>query len=163
MGTNITKAVRYERESKDFACYVNGELVGYEATETQGWALVNGLVSEIIADRARAVADEVAGEEVASAVVVIAPDRAAVAAELIKARNACADNARWLRAANKAAIELDTGRWAWNGRVLVVRSRTSDRQYRCTPTTCECQAAAKGSPCWHRAAAKLVQNATKAA
>jgi len=91
--------------------------------------------------------------------LVMAPSREAVAAALLKARAACADDARWMRAANKASLELERGAWAWNGRMLVVRSRSSARQYRCTATTCECPAAARSIPCWHRAAARLVERA----
>lgn len=93
-----------------------------------------------------------------------APSRAAVAAALLAARAACAADRRWLAAANKAAVELDTGAWAWNGSTLVVRSRTTaGRQYRCTATTCECPAYAKSTPCWHRAAARLIERAAQPA
>jgi len=96
-----------------------------------------------------------------TAPLMIAPDRAAVAAELVAAQAACADNARWLKAANKSADELSKGGWAFNGRVLVARSRRTADQYRATAQTCTCPAFARSkAPCWHRAAARLVAKAS---
>lgn len=160
-----TKAVRFIGRN-DYAAVVDGQEVGFSSTVLGAENICNDYVAGLVELEARAVAADVApivAADVASAAPVVAPTRAAVAAVLVEARAACADNARWLRAANKAAVELETGAWAFNGRVLVVRSRTTNRQYHATASTCECSAFAKNAPCWHRAAARLVAKAARAA
>ena len=73
------------------------------------------------------------------------------------------DDGRWRRAIDKAATWLmaqetlvydgDTGE------LVGVNSATGDRVYSPSPLSCQCEAFAKSSPCWHRAAALLVKRA----
>lgn len=163
-----TKAIR-QYAHNDYAALVDNEIIGYASTGMAAMELANDYVYALVQHEARYIADEATPAPAAAVATpsapstpLLAPSRAAVAAALVAARAACADKARWLRAANKAAVELETGKWAFNGRVLVVRSRSSARQYRATATTCECPAYAKAAPCWHRAAARLVTNAIHA-
>ena len=80
-------------------------------------------------------------------------------AQVVAAARTKAIDTRWLNALNKAYAELLLDRWQWNGTALMVASRTSSRRYNATERTCECTAYAKGSPCWHRAAARIVATA----
>lgn len=88
-------------------------------------------------------------------------DRATVAAIVASARERLNDDRRWLNALNKAYQELELNQWLYTGRVLKIKSRSSAKTtYTVTPNQCTCQAFAKGQPCWHRAAAKLLQRAS---
>lgn len=92
----------------------------------------------------------------------LAPTRNAVATALDNARQAVANNAPWLTALNKAAVELEVGRWLWNGRKLVIHSRTTAGQrYTVVNARCECKAAQAGRVCWHKAAYGLVLRASQ--
>jgi len=83
--------------------------------------------------------------------------RSTVAAALRQARTACANNSRWLAAVNRAALNLEACRWAFGGEVLVIESATTPGlRYTVSATSCSCKAAAKGTPCWHRAARRLL-------
>ena len=79
----------------------------------------------------------------------------AAAAPVSTKRVASTDD-RWVRASLKAAVELATGALSFDGGMLVVKSRTSNRLYRCTAAKCDCTAFAHNAPCWHRAAARLI-------
>lgn len=87
-------------------------------------------------------------------------DRAKVGSVVAAARAKVANDTRWLNAINKAYQELETNQWVFNGRVLVVASRTSAKKYRVTANDCQCQAHAKGRPCWHRAAHRILTRAS---
>lgn len=83
---------------------------------------------------------------------------AALAATIDQARAATASNPRWLKAVEKAAAYLQAiGRIQMLDTSLVVHSARSNNTYIATASTCQCQAASHGNPCWHRAAALLVQ------
>lgn len=45
------KEVRYDRETRDFAMYLNGELVGYAPSYLAGELHLNGLVYDILSRR----------------------------------------------------------------------------------------------------------------
>lgn len=45
------KTIVYDRKSKDFAMYLNGELVGYQPTYLQAEATLNQLVYELLASK----------------------------------------------------------------------------------------------------------------
>lgn len=67
-----------------------------------------------------------------------------------------AGNRRWEVAITKASIELERNPFMhWNGHALLVLS-SSNEIYEANGT-CQCKAFAHGQPCWHRAAARLVE------
>ena len=68
-----------------------------------------------------------------------------------------ATDARWLNALNTAFNELAAATWTFAGEALTIASRTNPRvRYRVSAHGCQCTAYAKGIPCWHRAAFRLV-------
>lgn len=73
------------------------------------------------------------------------------------AKRAVADDSRWLHAIERAAAELESNPWvARDGGALLVSS-PSGQLYTASGGACQCSAYAYGRPCWHRAAARLVQ------
>lgn len=42
------KMIVYDRKTRDFACYINAELVGYAATYVEAESLLNKLVYELL-------------------------------------------------------------------------------------------------------------------
>jgi hypothetical protein len=71
-------------------------------------------------------------------------------------------DAKWHNAVTSAfdhLLPLDSLDYA-NG-VLQVQSATSATVYAASPTSCQCTAFKRGNPCWHRAAARLVQLAVE--
>lgn len=90
--------------------------------------------------------------------------RQAVAAALAEARQKVANDRAWFNALNKAATELEASPWAFDGRTLVINSRTTlGTRYHVAAGSCECKAAAQGRPCWHRAAYRLLVKASELA
>ena len=73
------------------------------------------------------------------------------------------DDGRWRRAIEKAAAWImQQDALVYDGdtsELIGVGSATSDRVYSPSPLSCQCEAFAKSSPCWHRAAALLVKRA----
>lgn len=77
-------------------------------------------------------------------------------------RNACLDKARWLVAVEKAAEELEAGRWSYHDGGLKIQSRTqSDVTYLVDSLGCSCLAARRRLPCWHRAALRILVKASE--
>ena len=97
----------------------------------------------------------------ANATVAQTVNRQTVAAALRQARIEAAEHAAWITAINKAALELEAASWAFDGEALRIASRTGTGRYTATAHTCECKAYAKGIPCWHRAAARLLVKAAE--
>jgi hypothetical protein len=84
-----------------------------------------------------------------------------IVAAVHNARERVGDDGRWSRAIDKAAVWI-VGQDAlvYDGdtsELIGVGSATSDRVYSPSPLSCQCEAFAKSSPCWHRAAALLVK------
>jgi hypothetical protein len=72
------------------------------------------------------------------------------------ALQAVQNNKRWTNAVVRAAVEMEVNDFmSWNGHALVIWSK-SNEVYEANGT-CQCKAYEKGQPCWHRAAARLVQ------
>jgi hypothetical protein len=66
------------------------------------------------------------------------------------------DNPRWQRAIARAKIELESNPYLhWDGQALLILS-PSNEIYEANGT-CQCQAYMSGQPCWHRAAARIVE------
>lgn len=76
------KEIKFDRQSKDFACYLDGEFVGYAASYSAGEALLDQIAYDLLADGAALSAAQFAGgsepdtcaAEVAAAVLVACPD-----------------------------------------------------------------------------------------
>lgn len=65
-------------------------------------------------------------------------------------------NRRWQTAIAKAKQQLETNPYIhFDGAALLILS-DSNEIYRANGT-CQCKAYANGKPCWHRAAARLVE------
>ena len=100
----------------------------------------------------------------ANASVTQLVNRQSVAAALHTARVECAQYKAWLNAVNRAALNLEACRWAFDGEILVIASATDQgTRYTVTPEGCECKAHHDGRPCWHRAARRLLVKAAELA
>ena len=93
-----------------------------------------------------------------------AVNRQTVGAALRQFRIACANQPRWLNAVNRAALNLESCIWQWDGTTLLVESATETgrTRYHVTSAGCECKAAQYGRPCWHVSAFRLLQMAAQA-
>ena len=100
----------------------------------------------------------------ANATVAQSVSRRNVALALREARIQAATHQSWLNAINKASLYLSTGDWQFDGEVLSITSATTDgARYHVTAQRCECKAFAAGRPCWHRAAARLLEKSAELA
>ena len=100
----------------------------------------------------------------ANATVAQAATRRNVALALREARVQAAHHQAWLNALNKASLYLSTGDWQFDGEVLSIESATTNgARYHVTAHTCACKAFAAGRPCWHRAAARLLEKSAEVA
>ena len=81
-----------------------------------------------------------------------AVNRTAVARALAQARAECVGQVAWMNAINRAALNLESCWWQFDGDTLVVASASSEGRYTVTEKGCECKAYAAGCACWHRAA-----------
>jgi len=98
----------------------------------------------------------------ANASVAQAVNRQTVALALRDARAKCAASHRWLNAVNRAALNLESCRWSFDGDTLRVESATNSGDfYTVTVEVCPCNAGKAGKPCWHRAAVRLLCKAAE--
>ena len=76
-----------------------------------------------------------------------------------------ANNSRELNAINRAALNLESCFWQFSGEELVIESATQTGlvKYHVQHDACDCQAAAHGKACWHRAAYRLLMKAARVA
>src|SRR3712207_4696145 len=88
-------------------------------------------------------------------------NRATVGQALRQYRISFAGDNRELNAINKAALNLEACLWTWTGDALVIESATQTgiAKYHVQHDACDCQAAAHGKACWHRAAYRLLKKA----
>ena len=99
----------------------------------------------------------------ANASIAQSVNRNTVRAALQEARRQCGQQLRWLNALNRAALNLEACPWQFDGETLVISSATSSTRYTVDACGCGCRAAAKGNPCWHRAARRLLVKAAEMA
>ncbi len=98
----------------------------------------------------------------ANATIAQAVNRQTVALALRDARAKCAASHRWLNAVNRAALNLESCRWSFDGDTLRVESATNSGDfYTVTVETCPCSAGKAGKPCWHRAGCRLLCKAAE--
>lgn len=85
---------------------------------------------------------------------------AAVAAEAISKVHASGKNVnRWINAIAKAVVEIENNpflHWQPENNSLLVWSQSSSKIYEANGV-CQCEAYAQEYPCYHRAAARLLQ------
>jgi hypothetical protein len=100
----------------------------------------------------------------ANASIAQAVNRQTVAAALSAARTEAAEHQAWINAINRAALNLEACRWQFDGEVLRIESATnSGTYYLVSADGCPCKAGQKGTPCWHRAARRLLIKAAEMA
>ena len=98
----------------------------------------------------------------ANASIAQAVNRQTVALALRDARAKCAASHRWLNAVNRAALNLESCRWSFDGDTLRVESATNSGDfYTVTVEVCPCNAGKSGKPCWHRAGVRLLCKAAE--
>ena len=89
-------------------------------------------------------------------------NRTTVARALAAARTEAAEHRAWINAINRAALNLEACRWAFDGDTLRVESATNSGDfYTVTVETCPCNAGKAGKPCWHRAGCRLLCKAAE--
>jgi hypothetical protein len=169
----MVKQVKFNREDRDYAWYIDGELMGFCSTYQLAQQAADDYVYASLT-RSNTSAADLTTEEAAAVAAVVEPaavnvaniSRQTVAAVLVEARRKVADNRRWATALAKASTELEASAWyLTTSGALVINSRsTAGKRYRVTAQGCECPAAQKGNPCcWHKAARKLLINAAAVA
>ena len=100
----------------------------------------------------------------ANSTIAQSVNRSNVAQALAQARTECAGDIRWLNAVNRAALNLESCKWSFDGDTLRIESATaSGTFYTVTVATCPCKAGQKGDPCWHRAGCRLLVKAAEMA
>ena len=67
-----------------------------------------------------------------------------------------ANHPRWLRAIDRAVVELVSNPWIERGDHGLIIASTSGNVYSANGV-CQCKAYEHGNACWHRAAARLVR------
>lgn len=76
---------------------------------------------------------------------------------IAKAKTDAAQDARWVHAIERAAVELVENPWIERTSHGLLIASPSGQLYEANGV-CQCTANGFGWPCWHRAAAKLVKN-----
>ncbi len=100
----------------------------------------------------------------ANASVAQSINRQTVAAALAAARSEAAEHRAWINAINRAALNLEASAWAFDGDVLRIASASIPNvRYTVDAHGCPCKAGAAGTPCWHRAAWRLLRKAAEMA
>jgi len=81
-----------------------------------------------------------------------------LAAVVDQAMQDAIDHPRWLKAIERAVVELVSNPYMERGDLhgLLIMSSTSANLYTANGT-CQCEAYRFGNPCWHRAAARIVR------
>jgi hypothetical protein len=76
--------------------------------------------------------------------------------QVVEAAFNSTDSLRWQVAITKAQAELESNPYmSYDGHALLVLSPSGEIYS--ANGTCQCKAFAHGQPCWHRAAARLVE------
>lgn len=161
-----TKAIQYDPETRDFAMYCNGELVGFASSFQKAEDTLDALVYDLLqrdaatveAMEAEAVVEPVSElptpAQVAAACTAIAEEYrdAAAGFEAQGQADAAKDLRAAARAAEKAAFYALEGASVarWVGEVLMVRSASEGGVvYGVRVGGCCCKAAEKLRSCWH--------------
>ncbi len=162
--TNYTKKVTLDRITKDYLVEINGECIGYAASESEGWSKANRFILDQLTRTPNAIAE--AEEVTESTPASPNAQAAAITRESVKAAAELAYEIapEWSGAVSKALEELNKGRWLFTSAAVVIRSSTRNTQYRLVRgQPCQCEAARRGLRCWHKAAAGLLRRAARVA
>lgn len=159
MTTNdLSKTVQYDPETRDYAMYLGGDLVGFAASEPEAWRRLDELVYSILSHEARLMPVEPepavpTPAQVAAACSALAEEYTDAAAAHAEQGNAEAakDLQSAARAARKAAFYAPEGERVarWVGSDLLVMSATDRLVYTVRSSGCHCKAAEHGRSCWH--------------
>ncbi len=99
-----------------------------------------------------------------NASVAQAVNRISVGAALQAARIEAGEHQQWITAINRASLNLEACRWAFDGELLRIESATnSGTYYTVDAHACACKAGQAGRACWHRAAHRLLIKASEIA
>ncbi|WP_110513774.1 hypothetical protein [Herpetosiphon llansteffanensis] len=158
----------------EYVAHNGGVLVGYFPRKSDAINKLNDLRYEILSrafpeqpahEFFEPFDDELTREPATSSPPAItqAPSYFVIGQLVGQLRQLYAKNKVQLNAINKAFSELSLPGWSWNGSSLTIRSRSNPSiLYHIANDTCQCTAFAKGTLCWHRAAYKLLLQASTA-
>ena len=80
-----------------------------------------------------------------------------MSAVIERALTSAASSRAWANAIRRAATEFESNPYLhYNGKELIILSSSSDNIYHANGS-CQCKAYSLSRPCWHRAAARLVE------
>ena len=161
IATAIEDGKVIEFNGDDYDMYFDGDYIGSRATLRQAEDALDEHAYQIISRGNRRPADGVpmvAVDNDAPAPIAMAVVFEALVNAYDVAADATVANSRWHNAVCAAfdhLLPLDA--LDYHDGVLQVQSASSDDVYTASPTSCQCHAFTRGNPCWHRAAARLVQ------
>lgn len=161
------KSIQYSPDTRDFAMYLDGELVGFAATYQKAEQQLDALVYEILTEAAAQMTEEApvsdptpepqpeipTPAQVAAACQALAEEFDDAAAAHADAGNADAakDLRSAARAARKAAFHALAGVQVarWLGDDLLVNSATDHTVHTVKASGCSCTAGIHARNCWH--------------
>jgi hypothetical protein len=145
----------------EYDMFFDGDYIGSRRTRVQAEQALDEHAYTLISRGNRRPADGVpmvaVDDEVTPPIAMAVIFDALVEAYDAAAEKTVAD-AKWHNAVTSAfdhLLPLDA--LDYHDGVLMVQSATSDTVYAASPTSCQCHAFTRNNPCWHRAAARLVQ------
>jgi hypothetical protein len=152
-----TKEVKFDRASKGFNGYINGELATFGDNRQAVADELDTIVYELLAadaDVEASVVEEIAKPAIADALLAAMDDA-----------EAKAQGTRWENATRDAIERLhlmESLTWHTAHEALIVPSATGNGSYT-SNGVCQCRAFELGKPCHHRAMARIVRNALQLA
>ena len=185
----LTKDIRYERETQDFALYLDGQFFGYARTRREAEERLDALVYDRLtkgvqaeASTASALPDEFVDavlsthrepvdpstglpfedEQAPLGTLTVATLTDAICEALDTAREKAAGNLRWLVALDSAAnwlLQQEELAWDGEAHALHVPSASTPGLVYIANGACQCESFRKHNACWHRAAARLIKRA----
>ncbi len=163
----MVKQVKFNRTDRDYAWYIDGELMGFAPSYQLAQQAADDYVYAALTRSTSAAA---LAPEAPAAVVAQAPapslaniTRENVAAVVARAKQAAAEHTRWVTAITRAADELQKNQWLFTGSTLKIHSRTRRRTYTVSGAHCSCEASTAGQPCYHVAAWRILTRCAQAA
>ena len=183
------KDIRYDRETQDFALYLDGGFVGYARTRREAEERLDALVYDRLtkgvqaeASTASALPDEFVDavlsthrepvdpstglpfedEQAPLVTLTVATLTDAICEALDTAREKAAGNLRWMTALDSAAnwlLQQEELTWDGEAYALHVPSASTPGLVYIANGACQCTAFTTHAACWHRAAARLVLRA----
>jgi hypothetical protein len=142
----MDKRIKFDNTTRDYAAYVNGELIGFASTY----------------QAAEDMADTVCSQRIANAVVMVRTEEIIDSVVALKDRVFDSLTSAQANAFNKAynyILENDAVLYNRNDITVIVESATDDHTRYIAGDTCQCQAFESGKLCWHRTLARIVKRA----